>query len=313
MAIQFMFSPDGIDAVAAANTYLAAQRRGLLITATASRVETVSGGRKAFYSNTSYALLYRMTASNQLHYGVRLYAASAEATGGVFPRASVAGNAYLMLGLRSDGTLYCRDDNSTDIILGTGFLESVHVRVLLDGANWKFFINGSDTPIEITGTSRNWDNFVSHNSQRWNDFIIYDFADVVSGEDMVRLAPSVSAATTGTLVGGTASQAVELDTTAAYASLEPGQTLTSNVGGSITDSPQSIKAVQVTALGRKSGTALLPEKVLVTTPAGTEEIEPAIPLGLGFGASVLTMAVDPNDSAAWTKAKVNGLTVGGKG
>lgn len=137
--------------------------------------------------------------------------------------------------------------------------------------------------------------------------------DSVLGDTEVRLAPSVSAATTGTLVGGMADQAAALDSDTVYSSLEPGQTLTSNVKGSITDNPLSIKAVQVTALARKSGTALLPEKILVTTPAGTGEIEPVIPLGLVFGSQLLVMATDPNDSAAWTKAKVNSLIVGGKG
>ena len=232
MAIQFMFSPDGIDPALGANTYLAAQRRGLLNVDSTSRVAVMTDGRKAFYFNQGPTLIRTVLASPQIQFSVRLYTVGGPSAGGVYPR---AGSAYLMLGLRSNGTLYCRNNNGTDIVLGTGFLESVHVRVLIDGASWKFFINGSDTPVEITGTARNWDNFVTDSTQRWRDFILYDFADVVSGEDMVRLAPSVSAATTGTLVEGTAAQAVAIDTTAAYSSLEPGQTLTSNVNGSITD------------------------------------------------------------------------------
>lgn len=313
MAIQFMFSPDGMGVGAQAANAPKLIQRGIYGSGTAfdtvpynSRVALRLGGSSAVWT-----FAQSIAGAGTAYVGARVSTPTFStnlATEGIRVQGQVT---YLVFRLLPTGNLRVQRLNG---LLGDVPCQSGdYFEAEITATTVSIYINNAVTPA-ATFTFASIGAFVSVDFYRGG----FDVSDLYvsstrMGEVEVRLAPSVSAATTGTLVGGTAAQAVSFDTTTAYASLEPGQTLTSNVGGSITDNPQSIKAVQVTALGRKSGTALLPEKVLVTTPAGTEEIEPAIPLGLGFGAQSLVMATDPNDSAAWTKAKVNGLIVGGKG
>lgn len=324
MAIQFMFSPDGIDL---GNATSALRNRGAIVGSVSDAFWQVQDieGKKWFgqNSNSGENLRFPAIRTQDATMGFRV-----RNSGGVTAASGDSGQAVhwhndnrrIQVRLMSNGDLYLRTYGFTSnlgVTIASAITEA-YVEVEVAGTALAVYLNGSDDYI-YSATLSNAPSGVQEVTFNVATYQVRQFlrdiylAPERQGETEVRLSPSNSASTTGTLVGGTAEEAVDLDTAAAYASLESGQTLTSNVGGSITDNPQSIKAVQVTSLARKSGTALLPEKVVVTTPAGTQEIEPAIPLGLGFGAQSLVMATDPNDNAAWTKAKVNGLTVGGKG
>lgn len=320
MAIQFMFSPDGLDGMSASQIREAMACRTNGVWAGSSEVSTISG-KKYLTSLSAGSLdgtLYTFPAgTTECWIGVRFSPWGTNMSGTSMAITDALGT--IALALKPDGFVKLTSDVTgtvNDINLSTpGTGNGTYVEVYLSATTAELYINGATTPSATATVAARGPfsaiNLYSLPTNAGRAFCDFYVGTTRMGDTEIRLAPSVSAATTGTLVGGTAAQAVALDTAAVYSSLEPGQTLTSNVGGSITDNPQTIHALQVTSLGRKSGTALLPEKVLVATPAGTEEIEPAIPLGLGFGSQSLVMATDPNDNAAWTKAKVNGLTVGG--
>lgn len=143
-----------------------------------------------------------------------------------------------------------------------------------------------------------------------DDLYVTDDAEPL-GEVYIKSLPlGTDVALTGTVTGGATAAGVwpSFDNATSYVNLATVGELAAVTVGDITDNPSTIHAVQVTSSTNKTdvGAAKFDVKLKTASENTVDSVTP-ITDWAGYRSIV---ELDPHDSAAWTKAKVNSLEVG---
>lgn len=153
-------------------------------------------------------------------------------------------------------------------------------------------------------------------SNAYFDDIIFDTAEWIGPTSIQGLVPTGAGATTGwTASTGSDYACVDelpaVDTDYIY-------TNTANVVdtfacGDLAGTINSIKAVQVQARVKYEGTCAVPKVQMVTRPVATDRVSASLTVPTFAAASVFNIwNTNPDDSAAWESADVNGMEIGVK-
>ena len=291
-------------------------RRGIQTPGTSGITTVAAGGKTWLRVLNNWAIEFaRWGATSSFWLGMRI---SGAAGTNVTQHGYLAGNVSpLYIALLNTGALRLYKDTSgtaNDINLSLTVGSEVFVELHINGTTLSVYLNGEATP-SATATvaapleyaSYIADGDTGSNGQQFTDFYVNSTR---LGDGSARLlATTTVSSNTGTVTGAAnAEEALgDYDTDAKYVTYAAGQKSILNQAG-ILDNPLTISCVQVTALGKKTGTALQPEQVKLVT--GSENTLLTVALSLANTGHNVSTTVDPHDSAAWTKAKINAMQVG---
>lgn len=305
MTIPFIFSPDGITPSGVGATILAALNLRLATVTYASTPTVISALGRNWVAGTWDGDFYIDDQPKWI--GFRMYSTQ---TGITASRGFVirgAASAHLYFWLSSAGlTVYRVSTLLTTIALGGA--NTVFVEVFFDTDNtFDIYINGGLSPSYSSTATTAPVAIGARETMAWRDVYAWNTR---LGEGSARLLPlGTQVSNTGTVTNAADAAAALLayDDATKYVTYAAGQKSLVNVAD-IADNPVSIACVQVTALGKKTGTALLPEQIKLVTGSEANIGSPVLAVSnSGQRAVALT---DPHDSAAWTKAKINAMQVG---
>jgi hypothetical protein len=225
----------------------------------------------------------------------------------------------------STGTLLAT--GTTAIVAGTVYLIEIRYKPLNSNGIIQVKVNGGAFEIDYSGDTTNGLEYVqeiifgrapgdSTNSYAYLDDVVVDDASWIGSTSIQGLAVTGAGATTqfDPSAGNNYQCVDEIPASDAdYISTNVPDEIDTYACGNLTGTINSVKAVQVQARCMQEGSPAVPKIQLVTRPSDTDRVSASKTVQT-FAPGVVSniWELNPDDSAAWSEADVNGMEIGVK-